>query len=99
MTTATKRLTTAPNGHSPKTLKASFGEVDIDVLRDRKGEYEPQLVKKQQTSLSGDGENKILSMYTKGITMPDIDAHIFKIFGTEISDSIVSRHTVKILPL
>jgi transposase-like protein len=42
------------NGHSEKTLKTSFGEVDIKVPRDRKGEFEPELVKKQQTSLSGD---------------------------------------------
>lgn len=56
------------NGHSTKTMKTSFGEVDIDVPRDRKGEFEPQLVKKQQTSLSGDIEEKILSMYAKGMT-------------------------------
>ena len=56
------------NGHSTKTMKTSFGEIDIDVPRDRKGEFEPQLVKKQQTSLSGDIEEKILSMYAKGMT-------------------------------
>ena len=46
------------NGHSAKTMKTSFGEVDIDVPRDCKGEFEPRLVKKQQTSLSGDIEEK-----------------------------------------
>ena len=51
------------HGHSTKTMKTSFGEVDIDVPRDRKRKFEPQLVKKQQTSLSGDIEGKILSMY------------------------------------
>ena len=87
------------NGHSRKTMKTSFGEVDIDVPRDRKGEFEPQLVKKQQTSLSGDIEKKILSMYAKGMTTRDIDAHIREIYGIEVSDSTVSRITDKILPV
>ena len=87
------------NGHSTKTMKTSFGEVDIAVPRDRKGEFEPQLVKKQQTSLSGDIEEKILSMYAKGMTTRDIDAHIREIYGLEISDSTVSRITDKILPV
>ena len=81
------------NGHSTKTMKTSVGEVDIDVPRDRKGEFEPQLVKKQQTSLSGDIEEKILFMYAKGMTTRDIDAHIREIYGIEVSDSTVSRIT------
>lgn len=87
------------NGHSTKTMKTSFGEIDIDVPRDRKGEFEPQLVKKQQTNLSGDIEEKILSMYAKGMTTRDIDAHIREIYGIEVSDSTVSRITDKILPI
>ena len=79
------------NGHSAKTMKTSFGEVDIDVPRDRKGKFEPQLVKKQQTSLSGDIEEKILSMYAKGMTTRDIDTHIREIYGLEVSNSTVSR--------
>lgn len=85
------------NGHSTKTMKTSVGEVDIDVPRDRKGEFEPQLVKKQQTSLSGDIEEKILFMYAKGMTTREIDAHIREIYGIEVSDSTVSRITDKIL--
>lgn len=87
------------NGHSSKTMKTSFGEVDIAVPRDRKGEFEPQLVRKQQTSLSGDIEEKIVSMYAKGMTTRDIDAHIREIYGIEVSDSTVSRITDKILPV
>jgi len=49
------------NGHSGKTLRTSFGEVDISVPRDRKGEFEPQVLKKSQTSISQDIEEKILS--------------------------------------
>ena len=80
-------------------MKTSFGEIDIDVPRDRNGEFEPQLIKKHQTSLSGDIEEKILSMYAKGMTTRDIDAHIHEIYGIEVSDSTVSRITGKILPI
>lgn len=66
---------------------------------DRKGKFEPQLVKKQQTSLSGDIEEKILSMYTKEMTTRYIDAHIREIYGIEVSDSTVSRITDKIMPV
>ena len=56
------------NGHSSKRLRTSFGEVDVSVPRDRKGEFEPQVLKKNQTSISQDIEEKILSMYAKGMT-------------------------------
>ena len=59
------------NGHSAKTLRTSFGNVDVSVPRDRKGEFEPQLLKKNQTSISQDVEEKILSMYAKGMTTGD----------------------------
>ncbi|GHV57845.1 hypothetical protein FACS1894216_22450 [Synergistales bacterium] len=87
------------NGHRGKTLKTSFGELDINVPRDRKGEFDPVLVKKQQTSISGDIENKILSMYAKGMTTGDIESHIREIYGLSVSDSTVSRVTDKILPI
>lgn len=85
------------NGHSKKTLKSSFGNVEVNVPRDRQGEFEPQLVKKNQTTLTGDIEEKILSMYAKGMTTADIEAHIKEIYGLEVSDSTVSRITDKIL--
>lgn len=87
------------NGHSKKTLKTSFGEMDINVPRDREGEFEPQLIKKQQTTLSGDIEEKIISMYAKGMTTGDIESHIHDIYGLEVSDTTVSRITDKILPI
>lgn len=87
------------NGHSSKTLRTSFGEVDISVPRDRKSEFEPQVLKKNQTSVSQDIEEKILSMYAKGMTTGDIEAHIQDIYGVEISDTTVSRITDKILPI
>ena len=87
------------NGHSKKTLRTSFGGVDVSVPRDRKGEFDPQLLKKNQTSISQDVEEKILSMYAKGMTTSDIEAHIRDIYGIEVSDTTVSRITDKILPI
>lgn len=87
------------NGHSSKKLKTSYGEIEIETPRDRKGEFEPQLIKKNQTSVSQDVENKILSMYAKGMTTGDIETHVRDIYGLEVSDSTISRVTDKILPV
>ena len=87
------------NGHSSKTLRTSFGDVEVSIPRDRKGEFEPQLLKKHQTSVSQDIEEKILSMYAKGMSTGDIESHIRDIYGVEVSDTTVSRITDKILPL
>lgn len=94
-----KQTDNSRNGYSEKTMKTSFGEIDIAVPRDRKGNFEPQLVKKQQTTLSGDIEEKILSMYAKGMTTSDIESHIRDIYGIDVSDSTISRVTDKILPV
>ena len=71
----------------------------MSIPRDRKGEFEPQLLKKGQTSITQDIEEKILSMYAKGMTTGDIKAHIRDIYGVEVSDTTVSRITDKILPV
>ena len=87
------------NGHSSKKLRTSFGDVDVSVPRDRKGEFEPQILKKNQTSITQDVEEKILSMYAKGMTTGDIETHIRDIYGLDVSDTTVSRITDKILPV
>ena len=87
------------NGHSSKNLRTSFGDVEVSVPRDRKGEFEPQLLKKNQTSISQDIEEKILSMYAKGMTTGGIEAHIQDIYGLSASDTTASRITDKILPV
>lgn len=92
-----KNTENSRNGHSRKTLRTSFGDVEVAVPRDRKGEFEPQLLKKNQTSISQDIEEKILSMYAKGMTTSDIEAHIQDIYGVDVSDTTVSRITDKIL--
>jgi len=75
------------NGHSSKTLRTSYGDVEVAVPRDRKGEFEPQILKKNQTSISQDIEEKILSMYAKGMTTGDIETHIQDIYGIEVSSA------------
>ena len=94
-----KEGTNSRNGHSQKTLKTSFGNIDIETPRDRNGEFEPQLLKRNQTSITQDVEEKILSMYAKGMTTGDIETHIRDIYGLEVSDTTVSRITDKILPI
>lgn len=86
------------NGHSSKTLRTSFGDVEVSVPRDRKSEFDPKVLRKNQTSISQDIEEKILSMYAKGMTTGDIEAHIQDIYGVDVSDTTVSRITDKILP-
>jgi len=94
-----KTTSNSRNGHSSKMLRSSMGELEISVPRDRSGDFEPQLVKKRQTSLAGDIEEKILSMYAKGMTTGDIEHHIRDIYGLNVSDSTISRITDKILPV
>ena len=86
------------NGHSKKTLRTSMGKVDIEVPRDRNGDFEPKILPKNQTSISQDMESKIISMYAKGMSTSDIEEHIRDIYGLEISDTTVSRITDKVLP-
>ena len=95
----TKDTDNSRNGHSSKTLRTGFGDVEISVPRDRKGESEPQMLRKNQTGISQDIEEKILSMYAKGMTTSDIAVHIRDICGVEVSDTAVSRITDKILPI
>jgi transposase-like protein len=93
-----KETANSRNGHSVKSLKTSNGEFEIKVPRDRDGDFEPQLVKKHQSSLSTEIEAKIISLYAKGLTQRDIEAHIWEIYGLECSESTVSRVTDKVLP-
>ena len=82
----------ARNGTTPKTLTTDQGDVRIDTPRDRDGTFEPQLVKKHQRRFTG-FDDKILSMYARGMTVRDIQAHLSEIYGTEISPSLISTVT------
>lgn len=87
------------NGHSKKTMHTSYGDVDINIPRDRAGEFEPHLIKKYQNTVSQDMEEQIISMYAKGMTTSDIEAHMQDLYGLSVSDSTISRITDKILPM
>lgn len=80
------------NGTSKKTLKGDFGQVEIQVPRDRKGEFEPKIVGKHQRRFDG-FDRKILSMYARGMTTREIQGHLEEIYGVEVSASLVSQVT------
>lgn len=86
------------NGYSPKTVTSSMGPIDLDIPRDRKGEFEPKVVKKNQTDIS-DIEDQVLSMYAKGMTTRDISAHLRDVYGVDASAEMISHMTDRILPL
>ena len=94
-----KETDNSRNGHSQKTMHTSYGDMEIDIPRDRKGEFEPQIVKKYQNTVTQDMEEKIISMYAKGMTTGDIEAHLKELYDLDISDSTISRITDKIMPL
>lgn len=84
------------NGYSQKNLRSSFGDVDLDIPRDRKSEFEPQIVKKYET-VCNELDKKIISLYAKGMTTSDIQAEIEDLYGITISPSMVSKITDKVI--
>ena len=80
------------NGAGKKTLRTDQGEVTVEVPRDRNGTFEPKLVKKHQRSFKG-FDDKILSMYARGMSVRDIQAHLAEIYGTEVSPDLISSVT------
>lgn len=80
------------NGKSKKTLKGEFGELPIDIPRDRHGSFEPQLIPKHQTRWTG-FDDKILSLYARGMTVREIQGHLEEMYGTEVSPSLISSVT------
>lgn len=94
-----KETDNSRNGHSKKTMHTSYGDMEIDIPRDRQGEYEPKLIKKYQNTVTQDMEEKIISMYAKGMTTSDIETHLRDMYDLDISDSTISRVTDKILPI
>ena len=80
------------NGHSAKTITGEFGEVDIAVPRDRAGSFSPQLIPKHQRRFPGFDE-RILSLYARGMTTREIAAHLQEMFGAEVSPTLISAIT------
>ncbi len=94
-----KETDNSRNAHSQKTMHTSYGGMEIDVLWNRKGEFKPRIVKKYQNTVTQDMEEKITSMYAKGMTANDIESHMREPYDIEISDSMISRITDRILPI
>jgi putative transposase len=84
------------NGKSRKTLKSEQGEVEIAVPRDRQGSFEPQLVRKHQTRWDGLDE-KIIALYSRGMTVRDIQAQLQEMYGVDVSPGLISEVTDAVL--
>ena len=80
------------NGKSRKTLKGEFGELPIEIPRDREGSFEPLIISKHQTRWAG-FDDKILSLYARGMTVREIQQHLTEMYGTEVSPTLISTVT------
>jgi putative transposase len=80
------------NGHSKKTIKGDFGAAEISIPRDRNGAFEPQLIPKGQTRFNG-FDDKILSLYARGMSTRDIEAQLKDLYGVDVSHTLISNVT------
>ena len=87
------------NGSKPKTVKTEHGPVSVEMPRDREGNFEPKLIGKRQTTLGEGLDNRILSLYSKGMSYEDIQEHLEDLYGLEISTGQLSAITDKVLPV
>ena len=94
---ANKETENSRNGYSPKTVQSIHGKIALDIPRDRDGDFEPELIKKYQRDISGI-EDRIISMYARGMTVRDIQSHLEDIYGASISPQTISNITDRILP-
>jgi putative transposase len=84
--------TNSRNGYSQKKVQGDFGVAEITVPRDRQGEFEPQMVKKGQSRLSGLDE-KMIALYARGMSVRDIQAQLQEMYGVEVSPTLISNVT------
>ncbi len=85
------------NGYYSKTVRSDSGEIRLNIPRDRKSEFEPQIVKKGQRTISGI-DDKIIAMYARGMSLRDIEKQVKEMYDVEMSDSLISRIIDKITP-
>lgn len=86
------------NGHTQKNLKSSFGDIEIFPPRDRDGSFDPQTIAKRQRVLPGDLDEKILALYSRGLSYRDIRSQVEEIYGIQVSDGTISAITDRIIP-
>jgi len=93
-----KQTNNRRNGHSSKTVRSEYGDVNIEIPRDREGEFDPIIVKKHQKNVTGI-EDQILALYAKGVSTRDIQDHFEHLYGIEVSPTLISNVTNKIMPV
>lgn len=93
-----KGTSNARNGYRSKKVKSDFGEVKLSIPRDRNGDFEPRVIKNYENDISGI-EDQVIGMYSKGMSTRDISTHLKSIYGIDVSHSLVSKITDRVLPL
>lgn len=92
-----KNTSNSRNGYSKKTVRSEYGNINLDIPRDRNAEFEPQIIPKYQREITG-MEGQILSLYAKGMSSRDIEEHLNNLYGIDVSPSMISKITDKIIP-
>ena len=87
------------NGTTSKLMKTGSGSFELEVPRDRTGSFEPQIVKKRQTILTEELDNKILALYSLGTSYDGISSHLSEIYGVDVSPACISSVTDKLVPM
>ena len=91
-----RKKSNARNGTTKKTVRTDFGKIELDVPRDRAGSFEPQFVKKHERTLNG-FDDKVISLYSRGMSTRDIQAHLKEIYGVDVSSTFISTVTDSVL--
>ena len=91
-----KSTSNSRNRYSKKTVRSEYGNINLDILRDRNSEFEPQIIPKYQREITGI-EGQILSLYAKGMSNRDIEEHLNNLYGIDVSPSMISKITDKII--
>ena len=93
-----KGTSNARNGYRSEKVKSDFGEVKLSIPRDRDGDFEPRVIRNYENDISGI-EDQVIGMYSKGMSTRDISTHLKSIYGIDVSHSLVSKITDRVLPL
>ena len=91
-----RKKSNARNGTTKKTVRTDFGHIELDVPRDREGSFDPQFVKKHERTLNG-FDDKVISLYSRGMSTRDIQAHLKEIYGVDVSSTFISTVTDSVL--
>ena len=92
-------VTNRRNGKLSKTVQTGSGPIEIETPRDRAGTFEPEIIKKRQTILNESLDNKVLGLFGLGMSYQDIRNHMQEMYGTEVSDGLLSKITDRLLPI